>query len=57
MPRVIEIIESMEYRGKGTTEDPCRLVRVHYTLEGEWLAEHDPHPPLDLTEYNKVPEN
>lgn len=44
--RVIQVIETtLERRGKGTTEDPLRIVRQYYSLEGELLAEDDPHRP------------
>lgn len=44
MPRVIEVIESQVYRGEGDPHDPCRIVIQYHTLEGEFLAENDPHP-------------
>lgn len=42
MPRVIQVIESEECRGKGTEAEPFRTVRTYHTLDGEFLAEHDP---------------
>lgn len=42
MPRVIQVIESDELRGKGVEGSPVRRVRTYFTPEGEWLGEaHD----------------
>lgn len=41
MPRVIQVIESEEYRGKATDDDPVRKVRMIHDLEGNHLAEWD----------------
>lgn len=42
MPKVIQVIESIESRGAGVVGSPCRSVTCYYTLEGEFLAESDP---------------
>ena len=41
-PRIDEVILSQVSRGKGTEEDPCRIVLQVHTLDGHWLAESDP---------------
>ena len=38
-PRVIQVIEVGEMRGKGVEGDPIRMVKVYCTLDGEKLAE------------------
>ena len=38
-PRVVEVIESYNTRGRGTTDDPCRCIRQYHTCDGEFLAE------------------
>lgn len=40
--RVIQVIETRAMRGKGTDEDPCRIVRQYWDFDGKILAEHDP---------------
>lgn len=40
--KVIQVIETVSLRGKGTEEDPCRVVHQYWTFEGEMLAENDP---------------
>lgn len=45
MPRVIQVIESDEVRGKGTESDPFRSVTMYHTLRGKFLAENDPQHP------------
>ena len=40
--KVIQVIETISARGKGTEEDPCRPVHKYWSLEGELLAENDP---------------
>lgn len=48
MPRVIQVIETDEPRGKGVDGDVFRRVRTYWTLEGEWLGEtRDPAPSVD----------
>jgi hypothetical protein len=44
MARVIQVIETMDTRGKGTTEDVIRNVMQYWSLEGKLLAENDPCP-------------
>ena len=41
MPKVIKVIITDEYRGKGTVENPSRRVTVVYDLKGNFIAEHD----------------
>lgn len=42
MPKVIQVIESDIYRGKGTEGSPGRRVTQYHTLDGVFLAENDP---------------
>ena len=42
MARVIQVIETVKKRGKGTREDVVRNVVQYWSLEGELLAENDP---------------
>lgn len=39
--RVIQVIETNSLRGRGTEEDPCRIVRQYWDFEGNMLAESD----------------
>lgn len=39
--KVIQVIEADEQRGEGTTENPFRVVRVYYSLDGNVLATSD----------------
>jgi hypothetical protein len=41
---VIQVIQSREKRGAGTTDDLVRIVTKYWTLKGEFLAENDPCP-------------
>jgi len=41
---VIQVIQTQERRGKGTTDDLCRIVTKYWSLKGEFLAENDPCP-------------
>lgn len=41
--RVIQVIETKALCGAGTEEDPCRWLTQYWSLEGELLAERDPH--------------
>lgn len=45
--RVIQVIETkLLRRGSGeSNDDPIRIVTQYWTLEGELLAEVDPHQP------------
>lgn len=44
-PKVIQVIEVGVMRGHGATEeDPMRSVTSYFSLDGEPLAERDPHP-------------
>ena len=41
--RVIQVIEtSLVRRGVGTSEDPTRIIRQYWSLDGKLLAEVDP---------------
>lgn len=40
--RVIQVIETVSVRGKGTEEDMCRPVKQYWSFDGELLAENDP---------------
>lgn len=40
--RVIQAIETKAARGAGTDEQPVRMVTQYWSLEGAFLAEHDP---------------
>lgn len=42
MTRIIEVIETYEKRGRGTTEDPVRKVYQLWTKEGKLIFENDP---------------
>lgn len=39
--RVIQVIETDSIRGRGTEDDPVRVVKQYWSLKGELLAEHD----------------
>ena len=41
--KVIQVIETKSNRGKGTLDDLSRQVVQYWSLEGELLAERDPH--------------
>jgi hypothetical protein len=43
MARIVELILTYERRGKGTQEDPMRLVPQLYTRKGTLVAETDPN--------------
>lgn len=40
--RVIYVIETQSLEGRGTDEDPCRIVTQYWSLQGELLAKVDP---------------
>lgn len=41
--RVIQVIETATLIGTGdNNDDPCRIIRQYWSMEGELLAEHDP---------------
>lgn len=42
MAKLIQVIEAHETRGRGTEEDPVRMVTVYYSVDGVVLAENDP---------------
>lgn len=41
MAKVIQVIDTYRHEGRGTEDDPHRLVRQFYSLDGELLIEHD----------------
>ena len=40
--QVIQVIKTESLRGEGTNEDMCRIVKQHWSFDGELLAENDP---------------
>lgn len=38
MPRLMQVIEGFEVRGRGVEGDPFRHVPAYYTVDGELLA-------------------
>lgn len=42
--KLIEVIETTDYRGDGTEADPYRSVVQYWTKDGQLLAENDPTP-------------
>ena len=51
VPKVIRVIESETTRGEGVEEDPMRIVKQYFTLDGKFLAEFD-HYEEDKKEQN-----
>lgn len=47
MPKVIQVIESIETEGAGTPDNPYRGVTRYYTTDGEFIAENDPFEKFD----------
>ena len=41
-PKIIQVIESYITRGSGDKPNTSRRVRQYFTIDGEFLAEHDP---------------
>ncbi|APB77432.1 carboxypeptidase [Paenibacillus polymyxa] len=41
--KVIQVIETKNDRGSGTETDPNRIITQYWSLDGELLAEYDPH--------------
>lgn len=41
--RVIAVIETESARGSGSTDQPTRIVKEYWSLDGEKLAENDPY--------------
>lgn len=39
--RVIQVIETISVRGKGTVNDPMRPVRQYWSFDGKLLADDD----------------
>lgn len=39
--KVIQVIETQTARGAGTLDQPTRIVKEYWTLDGEKLAESD----------------
>lgn len=40
--KVVQVVEVQAVVGKGTEEDPNRVITQYWSLEGELLAERDP---------------
>lgn len=40
----IQVIRTVALRGEGVASDPLREVTQYWSLDGELLAESDPHP-------------
>jgi len=40
--KVIQVIVTEALEGNGTKEDPCRIQKRYWNLDGELLAENDP---------------
>ena len=47
--KVIQVIETQTARGAGTLDQPTRIVKEYWTLDGEKLAESDPIEPLEIS--------
>lgn len=43
LARIIPVIQVMETRGSGETNDPMRIVTSYWSLKGEKLFEKDPY--------------
>ena len=41
--RVIPVIEMVVVKGKGTLDDPVRMVEQYWDFEGNFLAEAEPN--------------
>jgi len=41
--RVERVVVVKFQRGRGVAPDPIRIVTAYYSLDGELLAENDPH--------------
>jgi hypothetical protein len=41
--RVMEVIEIMALKGDGTEKDPVRKITQYWDMQGNFLAEYDPH--------------
>lgn len=39
--QLVNVIKTESLRGKGTDDDPCRMVIQYWSTEGELLAEKD----------------
>jgi hypothetical protein len=46
---VIQVIRVICGRGRGVYPDAYRAVTQYWSLDGEFLAEHDPHPTVEDT--------
>ena len=40
--KVISVIQTESLIGLGTVGDPCRMVTQYWSMDGKFLAEHDP---------------
>jgi len=54
MAKIIEVILTEDFRGKGIEGDPCRLVPQWWSREGELLFEKDPCSPQDYDELSRI---
>lgn len=53
--RVIQVIETtLLRRGRGTPEDPLRIITQYWSLDGELLWEKDPQFSKDAPQTNDV---
>lgn len=43
LARIVHVIQVLETRGSGETNDPARLVTSYWSLNGEKLFEKDPY--------------
>lgn len=41
--KVIQVIQTKALAGVGTEDDPCRIMIQYWDIEGNLLAEYDPH--------------
>ncbi len=39
--KVIQVIEVLVVKGEGTEEDPCRIIREYWSLDGVLLSRFD----------------
>lgn len=57
MPKVIQVIESIEKEGKGTVENPYRETKCFYSLEGDLLIRDESYMYHKLnSEYDRLNE-
>lgn len=44
--KVIQVIETKSFVGRGVESDPCRITTQYWSFEGELLAENDCEAPI-----------